>query len=133
VALGSTQPLTEMSTRDLIGGKGQPARKADNITAICEPPRPVTGIALPFLYLFIRTLEFEVKSPYPGRRTGTSACRQTKNLSKADEFRSAGGLLERRLALKHPVGCPSILLYNEYTRVSMTTELVSRCLHERNR
>jgi hypothetical protein len=37
VALGSTQPLTEMSTRNLPGGKGRPARKADNLTAICEP------------------------------------------------------------------------------------------------
>jgi hypothetical protein len=26
-----------MSTRNLPGGKGQPARTADNITAICEP------------------------------------------------------------------------------------------------
>jgi hypothetical protein len=33
----STQPLTEMSTRNLPGGKGRPARKADNLTAICEP------------------------------------------------------------------------------------------------
>jgi hypothetical protein len=37
MALGSTQPLTEMSTRNLPGGKGRSARKADNITAICEP------------------------------------------------------------------------------------------------
>jgi hypothetical protein len=37
VAMGSTQPLTEMSTRNLPGGKGQPERKADNLTAICEP------------------------------------------------------------------------------------------------
>jgi hypothetical protein len=37
MALGSTQPLTEMSTRNLPGGKGQPARWADNLTAICEP------------------------------------------------------------------------------------------------
>jgi hypothetical protein len=37
MALGSTQPLTEMSTRNLTGGKGQPACKADNFTAICEP------------------------------------------------------------------------------------------------
>jgi hypothetical protein len=37
MALVSTQPLTEMSTRNLPGGKGQPARKADNFTAICEP------------------------------------------------------------------------------------------------
>jgi hypothetical protein len=35
--LGSTQPLTEMSTRNLPGGIGRPARKADNLTAICEP------------------------------------------------------------------------------------------------
>jgi hypothetical protein len=26
-----------MSTRNLPGGKGRPARKADNLTAICEP------------------------------------------------------------------------------------------------
>jgi hypothetical protein len=35
--LGSTQSLTEMSTRNLAGDKGRPARKADNLTAICEP------------------------------------------------------------------------------------------------
>jgi hypothetical protein len=35
VALGSTQPLTEMSTRNLPGGKGRSAHKADNLTAIC--------------------------------------------------------------------------------------------------
>jgi hypothetical protein len=62
MALGSTQPLTEISTRNLPGGKGRPARKADNLTPICEPesrkcgsldvsqpygpPRPVTGIAM---------------------------------------------------------------------------------------
>jgi hypothetical protein len=37
MALGSTQPLTEMSTRNLPGGKGWPTRKADNLTTICEP------------------------------------------------------------------------------------------------
>jgi hypothetical protein len=37
MALGSTQPLTEMSTGNIPGGKGRPARKADNLTAICEP------------------------------------------------------------------------------------------------
>jgi hypothetical protein len=30
MALGSTQPLTEMRTRNLPGGKERPARKADN-------------------------------------------------------------------------------------------------------
>jgi hypothetical protein len=37
MALGPTQPLTEMSTRNLSGGKGRQARKADNLTAIYEP------------------------------------------------------------------------------------------------
>jgi hypothetical protein len=37
MALGSTQPLTEMSIRNLPGGKKRPARRADNLAAICEP------------------------------------------------------------------------------------------------
>jgi hypothetical protein len=37
MALESTQPLTEMSIRNLPKGKGRPVRKADNLTAICEP------------------------------------------------------------------------------------------------
>jgi hypothetical protein len=65
MALGSTQPLTEMSSRNLPGGKGRPARKADNLTAMyepivqrkcgspdvsqsCGPSWPGTGIALCF-------------------------------------------------------------------------------------
>jgi hypothetical protein len=61
MALGSTQPLAEMITRNLPGGKGRRARKADNlppcvsqlsrkygsldVLLLCRPPRPVTGIA----------------------------------------------------------------------------------------
>jgi hypothetical protein len=68
MALGSTQPLTEMSTRNLPGGKKRPARRADNLAAICEPnvwkmwePQPLTtlrastactGITLPLLIAF---------------------------------------------------------------------------------
>jgi hypothetical protein len=37
MAMGSTQTLTEMSTRNFPGGKGRAAREADNHTAICEP------------------------------------------------------------------------------------------------
>jgi hypothetical protein len=37
MVLGSTQPLIEMSTRNLPGSKRRPARKADNLTAVCEP------------------------------------------------------------------------------------------------
>jgi hypothetical protein len=36
MALGSTQPLTEMSSRNLPGGGGlrRPVRKDDNVTAV---------------------------------------------------------------------------------------------------
>jgi hypothetical protein len=37
MALGSTKPLTVMSTRNLPGGKGRPAPKTDNLTAISDP------------------------------------------------------------------------------------------------
>jgi hypothetical protein len=38
MALGLlTQPLTEMSTRNLPAGEVWPERKAQNLTAICEP------------------------------------------------------------------------------------------------
>jgi hypothetical protein len=51
MALGWTQPLTEMSTRNLLEGKGGPALKADNLTVIYEPifykmwePRRLTSL-----------------------------------------------------------------------------------------
>jgi hypothetical protein len=37
MTLGSTQPLTEMSTKNLPGVKKRPARRADNLDAIYEP------------------------------------------------------------------------------------------------
>jgi hypothetical protein len=37
MALGSTQPVTEMSTRNFPGGKKRPAHRADNLAAIYEP------------------------------------------------------------------------------------------------
>jgi hypothetical protein len=37
MALESTQPLTEMSTRNFPGDKWRPVPKADNLTALCEP------------------------------------------------------------------------------------------------
>jgi hypothetical protein len=64
MALGSTQPLTEMSTRNYPGGKGRRARGADLTPCVSRlsrkcgsldlsqpygPSWPVTGIALHFL------------------------------------------------------------------------------------
>jgi hypothetical protein len=37
MALCTTQPLIKMSTRNLPRGKGRPAHKTENLTAICEP------------------------------------------------------------------------------------------------
>jgi hypothetical protein len=36
MALGWTQPLTEMSTSNFTVDKGRPVLKADNLTEICE-------------------------------------------------------------------------------------------------
>jgi hypothetical protein len=69
MVMGSTQPLTEMSTRNLPGGKGRPERKSDSLTAIFErlsrkcgildvsqpygPALHATGTALPFLPFYL--------------------------------------------------------------------------------
>jgi hypothetical protein len=60
MALRSTQPLTEKSTRDLPGGKGRLEHKANPTQSVSQlsrkygsldasqpygPPRPVTGMA----------------------------------------------------------------------------------------
>jgi hypothetical protein len=37
MALGSTQPLREIGTRNLPWGKERQVRKTDKFTAICEP------------------------------------------------------------------------------------------------
>jgi hypothetical protein len=66
MALGSTQPLTQMSSRNLPGGKKRPTRRADNLAeylkmwepqtlAILRASTACTGIALPYLPLLCYT------------------------------------------------------------------------------
>jgi hypothetical protein len=72
MALGSTQPLRETRTRNLPGGKGQPARKAD-LNSICEPiaqknvgastshkPMGLHGLLQGELYLLLSPLRIKV-------------------------------------------------------------------------
>jgi hypothetical protein len=66
VALGSTQPVTEMSPRYLLRGKGELACKAVNLTVTHEPivsqnvwaSKPVTGIAVHFLHKHTSNIEW---------------------------------------------------------------------------
>jgi hypothetical protein len=37
MTMGSTHPLTEMSIRNIPGGKKRPARVADNLAAVYKP------------------------------------------------------------------------------------------------
>jgi hypothetical protein len=64
MALGSTQPLIGMSTRNLPGSKKRLEHRADYLAAICKP-QPLatlkvymacTGITLPFTYQPISVL-----------------------------------------------------------------------------
>jgi hypothetical protein len=43
MAVGSTQLLSEITTRNIPGGKRQPACKADKFTAFCEPVSRTCG------------------------------------------------------------------------------------------
>jgi hypothetical protein len=67
MVLGLTQPLPKICTKNLLGGKGRPARKTTlppsasrssrdgrslDISQTYRPSRPVTGIACHFIYNF---------------------------------------------------------------------------------
>jgi hypothetical protein len=72
MALGSTEPLTEMSIRNLPGSKGRPACEADlpsvsqcgslDITQPYGSPRAVTRIALP-LKIMDRSIQGHETAP----------------------------------------------------------------------
>jgi hypothetical protein len=56
MVLESTQPVAEMSTRNLPGSKGQLVQEADNLNAICEPTVEKCGsldVSQPYVIAFI--------------------------------------------------------------------------------
>jgi hypothetical protein len=70
MALVLTQPLTEMSTRNLRGGKERTARGADNLNAICLENMVASTSRLLQGYLYVSS------SAIPNERN-TSGMRQT--------------------------------------------------------
>jgi hypothetical protein len=87
MALGLTQSLTQMSSRNLPGGEGRPARKADILTAICEPiveemwkPRCLTTLrASTNCYRNTFTFYVRVSIPTAGTQTKKEIKEQMEN------------------------------------------------------
>jgi hypothetical protein len=71
MTLRLTQPLTEMSTGNLPGGKGRPSRRADNLTAICEPTvLKNVGASMSHNFMDLHGLLQGYYLPLPNRNTG---------------------------------------------------------------
>jgi hypothetical protein len=71
MALGSTQPVTEMSNSNVPGSKERPARKADNLNANCEPivykiwePRRLTSLWASTAYCQVIFYYCSVSTPH---------------------------------------------------------------------
>ena len=117
MALGSTQPLTEMSTGSISCGQRRPVRKADNLPPSCAvvmksgnlnflepsgPPQACNGTALPLnssgadckreLVSPKARLDGCRKSPFP-RRTGDRGSTVVKVLC----YKSEGRCFDLRL------------------------------------
>jgi hypothetical protein len=79
MALGSTHHLTEISTRNLPGGKRRPGRKADNLTVICEP----------IVYKMWEPRRLTILDPAPSSRVQTEE--GAKEIIWAQQTASNGG------------------------------------------
>jgi hypothetical protein len=111
MALGSTQPLIEMSTRNLPGRKEQPARKADSLTAICEPivykmwePRRLTTLwpftacyrdSFTFFYLLLKIYKYCAMKPYTLTRMSQSRINKYMNIDVNEAEKMKIKIIER--------------------------------------
>jgi hypothetical protein len=75
MALESTQPLTNMSARNLPGGKGRQAHEDDNLTAICEPIVYKMWEPQQFTVLWVSTASYRDSFTLPSLCVYIVACR----------------------------------------------------------
>jgi hypothetical protein len=89
MALGSTQPLTDMSTRNLPGGKGRPACEAD--LTICEmivwnmwEPRHLSTL-WPFMACYRDSFTFFFTLPFFAGKSNNIPMTYDKGSTPADK------------------------------------------------
>jgi hypothetical protein len=98
MALGSTQPLAEMSTRNISWGLRQPVHRADNLTTFIllivlksgtlnflehsGPVKACNGIALPLPFIFNIVVTFSSRSYHMLQTLICTDLKNKTNMSK---------------------------------------------------
>jgi hypothetical protein len=152
LALGFSQPLTEMSTRDrkimLLGSNVRPVRRADNLTAICgilnisqpyRTLRPFTGITLIFIYYLIHyfglcitwIIHKQLREYKVEEKLHLGVCEQKRlNTTVLDNRLTDGGEVVIRTSRTHfTKGIRGDTKLKAYVYDLMMTESLQTCLH----
>ena len=106
IALGSTQPLTEISTKNIPGGKRRPAHRADNLDTcadcfeIWEPQPPRTLRACPGLCRdYFTFLQYQNLARFKGTRNSKIWPKVTRDI-KSKNYRITSHTEEFECLLK---------------------------------